>query len=77
MDRVRFPIEGVTYHSATDVETYRRNGSWLWSTIGDALRTAALDAPDVTYIASDEGALTFAEVDARSDRWRLRLLTSV
>jgi non-ribosomal peptide synthetase component E (peptide arylation enzyme) len=67
MEQTRFPIEGVTYHSAADAEAYRNTGSWLWSTLGDALRAAALAAPEVTYIASDDGDLTFAEVDAQSE----------
>jgi non-ribosomal peptide synthetase component E (peptide arylation enzyme) len=67
MGRVRFPIEGVAYHSATETDAYRRSGSWIWSTFGDMLRAAALDSPNVTYIATDEGSLTFAEADALSE----------
>jgi non-ribosomal peptide synthetase component E (peptide arylation enzyme) len=67
MDRVRFPIDGVTYHTAGDTEAYRRSGSWIWSTLGDMLRDAASEQPDVTYIAGDDGSLTFSEVDTLSE----------
>ena len=67
MDRVRFPIDGVTYHPPTDAEVYRRSGSWIWSTLGDMLRDVADAKPDVTYIAADDGVLTFADVDAQSE----------
>ena len=73
MDRVRFPIDGVTYHPPTDAEVYRRSGSWIWSTLGDMLRDVADAKPDVTYIAADDGVLTFADVDAQSEIPRRRL----
>ena len=44
MDRVRFPIDGVTYHTAGQSEAYRRSGSWIWSTLGRMLRDAAREA---------------------------------
>ena len=67
MDRVRFPIDGVTYHTARESEAYWRSGSWIWSTLGEMLREAARERPDVTYIAADDGSLTFSEVDALSE----------
>jgi non-ribosomal peptide synthetase component E (peptide arylation enzyme) len=74
MGRVRFPIEGVADHSATETDAYRRSGSWIWSTFGDMLRAAALDSPNVTYIATDEGSLTFAQADALSESLAASLL---
>jgi non-ribosomal peptide synthetase component E (peptide arylation enzyme) len=67
MDRVRFPIDGVTYHPAGEADVYRRSGSWIWCTLGDMLRDAAAAKPDITYIAADDGVLTFADVDAQSE----------
>lgn len=67
MDHVRFPIAGVTYHSAEETVAYRSSGAWQWSTFGDALRAAARDEPDKDYIASDDGVLTFAQLDAFSE----------
>jgi non-ribosomal peptide synthetase component E (peptide arylation enzyme) len=74
MARVRFPIDGVTYHSADESDAYRRRGSWIWSTLGDALRDAARAAPGVTYIAADDGGLTFSETDALSESLAAALL---
>ena len=74
MDRVRFPIDGVTYHAAEEADAYHRSGSWIWSTLGDTLRDAAQAKPDVTYIAGDDGGLTFAEVDAQSESLAAALL---
>jgi non-ribosomal peptide synthetase component E (peptide arylation enzyme) len=74
MARVRFPIDGVTYHSADESDVYRRSGSWIWSTLGDMLREAARAAPDVTYLAADDGSLTFSEIDALSESLAASLL---
>jgi non-ribosomal peptide synthetase component E (peptide arylation enzyme) len=74
MERVRFPIDGVTYHTAAESEAYRRSGSWIWSTLGDMLRDAAREKPDVTYVAADDGTLTFAETDALSESLAASLL---
>jgi len=74
MDRVRFPIDGVTYHTAGESEAYRRSGSWIWSTLGEMLREAARERPDITYIAADDGSLTFSEVDALSESLAASLL---
>ncbi len=49
MKRVRFPVKGVTYHTAEESEAYRRSGSWIWLTLGEMLREAAHEKPDVTY----------------------------
>ena len=67
MDRVRFPIDGVTYHSAEETEKFRRSGSWTWSTLGDVLRDAGQVSPDRVYIAAEDGALTFSQVNALSE----------
>jgi non-ribosomal peptide synthetase component E (peptide arylation enzyme) len=74
MDRVRFPIDGVTYHSAEETAAYRQSGAWIWSTFGDTLRAAARAAPDRPYIAADDGTLTFCELDSRSESLAASLL---
>jgi non-ribosomal peptide synthetase component E (peptide arylation enzyme) len=74
MDRVRFPIHGVTYPTAGESEVYRRSGSWIWSTLGEMLRDAARERPDVTYIAADDGSLTFSEIDLLSESLGASLL---
>src|SRR5947199_338119 len=74
MERVRFPVKGVTYHTAEESEAYRRSGSWILSTLGEMLREAAREKPDVTYIAADDGSLTFAQADALSESLAASLL---
>lgn len=66
MDGVRYPIEGVTYHSADARGRFCASGEWLWSTLGVALRAAAADAPTQVYIAVDDGDWTYADVDRAS-----------
>jgi non-ribosomal peptide synthetase component E (peptide arylation enzyme) len=73
-DRVRFPIGGVTYHSAEDTAAYRASGAWIWSTFGDALRDAAREQPDKIYIVADDGTLTFAHLDILSESVAASLL---
>jgi non-ribosomal peptide synthetase component E (peptide arylation enzyme) len=67
MERIRFPIDGVAYHSAAESAGYVDSGAWIWSSFGDALRTAAREQPDKPYIAADDGTLTFAQLDATSE----------
>ncbi len=74
MDRVHFPIDGVTYHSSEETAAYRRSGSWIWSTFGDTLRDAARAAPDKTFIVAEDGALTFSELDRFSESLAASLL---
>jgi non-ribosomal peptide synthetase component E (peptide arylation enzyme) len=76
MERVRFPLDGVTYHGADEAEAYRKSGAWIWSTLGDVLRAAAYDLPDATFIAADDGSLTFAELDAASESLAAALLAT-
>ena len=73
-ERVRFPIHGVTYHSADETAAYIAAGAWVWSTFGDALRDAAREQPDKTYIVADDGTLTFGQLDALSESVAASLL---
>ena len=67
MERVRFPIDGVVYHSAAETADYVANGAWVWSTFGDELRAAAREKPDQPCIIADDGVFTFAQLDALSE----------
>jgi non-ribosomal peptide synthetase component E (peptide arylation enzyme) len=67
MDAVRFPIDGVTYHSAAQTATHRESGAWVWSTLGGMLREAAATRPDHHYITAEDGTLTFAALDRASE----------
>jgi non-ribosomal peptide synthetase component E (peptide arylation enzyme) len=67
MSRVRFPIDGVTYHTAEETAAYRASGAWIWSSFGDALRQAVHERPDKPYIVAEDGTLTFAQLDDLSE----------
>lgn len=74
MDGVRYPIEGVTYHSADTRGRFCASGAWLWSTLGEALRVAAVDAPTQVYIAADDGDWTYANLNCASESIATSLL---
>ena len=71
---VRYPIEGVVYHSTEECERHQRSGAWIWSTLGDALRAAAIDEPDRVYVVTDEEEWTFAGLDQTSESIAASLL---
>lgn len=76
MRRIRFPIDGVVYHSAIEADTYTASGAWIWSTFGEALREAARERPDKPYIIADDGTLTFSQLDVASESVARCLLES-
>jgi pyochelin biosynthesis protein PchD len=61
-------LPGVTYRSDAEVRRYIASGSWVDLTIGEALRRTAARVPDRLAFASEEGRLSFRELDERSDR---------
>ena len=61
-------LEGVTYRDEAEVRRYIASGSWADITIGDTLRRNAARVPDRLAYGSEEGRLTFRELDERSDR---------
>lgn len=75
MEWVRFPIEGVTYHTQAEVETHCKSGAWIWSTFGDELRCAAREVPQKVFIASPDGPLTFRSLDEQSESVAASLLS--
>lgn len=75
MERVRFPIAGVSYHAAEETALYCENGAWIWSSFGDALRQASQERPDKIYIAADDGDITFSELDRQSESIAASLLS--
>ena len=74
MPAVRFPIPGVTYHSAERTHACRASGAWLWSTFGDTLRDAAQTDGEREYIIAEDGSLTFGALDRRSESVAASLL---
>lgn len=74
MQDVRYPIEGVIYHPEADARRYLASGAWMRSTVGDALRATAARLPEKDAFISDEGRLSFRELDEQSERLGAALL---
>lgn len=68
MTGIQFPIEGVVYCPPADAARYFEAGAWVDETLGGALRKSARRHPDRLAFISDERSITFAELDARSER---------
>ena len=68
------PIDGVVYCDPSRAAEYFRTSAWIDRTVGEALRATAKRMPDKQAFVSDEGSLTFAELDERSDRLGAALL---
>jgi pyochelin biosynthesis protein PchD len=74
MSGVFNPIEGVVYCDPKEAAAYLRSGAWKDQTVGGALRTTAKAFPDRHIFISDERSITFAELDAETDRLGAALL---
>ncbi|WP_432260888.1 AMP-binding protein [Cupriavidus sp. TMH.W2] len=68
MPGIHFPIEGVAYCPPSDAARYFATGAWINDTLGGALRKTARRIPDKLAFISDERSITFAELDALSER---------
>jgi pyochelin biosynthesis protein PchD len=68
MPGIRRPIEGVTYPSPGDARVFFERKAWIDLTVGEALRRTAVRVPDRIAFASEEGELTFRQLDEQSDR---------
>ena len=65
---IRMPIEGVVYTPAEQAKAFLERKLWLDLTVGEALRRTAARVPERIAFASEEGALSFRELDEQSDR---------
>ncbi|MBR8654584.1 AMP-binding protein [Achromobacter sp. Marseille-Q0513] len=74
MRDIRCPIEGVTYHPEDRARRYFASGAWERRTVGDALRATAARCPQRAALITDEGSLSFQELDQRSERLGAALL---
>ncbi|WP_144630563.1 AMP-binding protein [Bordetella genomosp. 13] len=74
MRDIRFPIEGVIYHSDAQAHAYFESGAWRPQTVGQALRQTAQRCGDLPAIITDEGSVGFADLDQRSERLGAALL---
>ena len=61
-------IDGVVYTPPEQARRYFEKRLWIDLTVGDALRRTAARVPDRIAFASEEGELTFRELDEGSDR---------
>lgn len=74
MRDIKFPIEGVTYHSEERARAYFESGAWRAQTVGQVLRDTATRCGNRLALITDQGTLTFAELDAQSERLGAALL---
>src|SRR5690606_32241938 len=74
MRDIKFPIEGVTYHSDERSQAYFNSGAWRAQTVGQVLRDTATRCGERPALITDQGTLTFAELDAQSERLGAALL---
>ncbi|HEV7915016.1 MAG TPA: AMP-binding protein [Albitalea sp.] len=74
MTRTLSPIDGVTYPTAQRAAASIASGSWIASTVGDALRATAQRHPDRAAFISDERRLSFRELDEITERLAAALL---
>ena len=61
-------LEGIPYRDEDEVQRYIASGSWSEFTIGEALQHTAARVPQRLAYGSEEGRLTFRDLDERSDR---------
>jgi pyochelin biosynthesis protein PchD len=74
MSGIQSPIEGVIYPSAQRAAASLASGSWIDSTVGDALRATAKRHPDRAAFVSDERTIDFRELDETTERLAAALL---
>src|SRR3989475_10167688 len=67
-------IEGVIYTPAGSARNFLEKRLWIDLTVGEALRRTAARVPNRIAFASEEGELTFRQLDERSERLGAALL---
>src|SRR5437588_816134 len=67
-------IEGVTYTPADQARDFFEKGLWIDLTVGEALRRTAARVPSRIAFASEEGEISFRQLDERSERLGAALL---
>jgi len=74
MPGVSSHIDGVIYPPPSRARESFSNGSWIDSSVGEALRKTAALFPDKPAFISDEQTLTFSQLDDATDRLGAALL---
>ncbi len=67
-------IEGVQYTDPARSRHYLESGAWMNATVGDVLRGTAARLPNKPALVTDEGSVTFGELDSQTDRLAAALL---
>src|SRR3989442_9239707 len=67
-------IEGVIYTPAGSGRNFLEKGLWIDLTVGEALTRTAARVPERIAFASEEGELTFRQLDEQSSRLGAALL---
>ena len=62
------PMPGVIYADTERAAYYLESGAWERQTLGEALRSAAKDAPERTAFVCEQHRISFAELDKRAER---------
>lgn len=62
------PIPGVAYAPPEQARRWLAEKRWLDLTVGEALRRTAARVPERTAFASEDGELSFRELDERSEK---------
>jgi non-ribosomal peptide synthetase component E (peptide arylation enzyme) len=70
----RYPIDGIVYRSVTEARAQFDQGNWLNLNVGDTLRAAACDTPDAVALIDPDGAITFGQLDIRTESVAASLL---
>ena len=68
MPGIHLPLDGVTYTPPDQAKEFFRRKLWIDLTVGDALRRTAARVPARIAFASEDGELTFRQLDEQSDR---------
>jgi non-ribosomal peptide synthetase component E (peptide arylation enzyme) len=74
MAGIELPIDGVSYTPPEQAKEFLRRRLWVDLTVGEALRRTARRVPDRLAFASEEGELTFRQLDERSEQLGAALL---
>ena len=74
MQNIRYPIEGVIYHEKERARAWYDNGAWQQQTVGHLLQATARRCPERQAIITEEGSVTFAQLDEQTERLAAALL---
>jgi len=74
MQNIRYPIEGVIYHERARARAWLDNGTWQQQTVGQLLHATARRCGERQAIITEQGSVTFAQLDEQTERLAAALL---